>query len=79
MGFSSHSSESQEDAAHVGEMQNQHLAHVSLEKGTMKLSFLKEQLQQYFLSLTEKYLSNYFFLVLSCQVSVALLMVLVWT
>lgn len=43
MGLSSHgSAESQEDAACVGEMQNQHLTHVSLERGTMKLVFLKE-------------------------------------
>lgn len=55
LGLSSHSSaESQEeDAACVGEMQNQHLGHVFWERGTMKLIFLKNT-QQYFFSMTEK-------------------------
>lgn len=40
LGLSSQSSaESQEDAAYVDEMQNQHLVHVFLENGTMKLIF----------------------------------------
>lgn len=42
LGVSSHTSaESQEDAACVGEMQNQHLGRVFLERGTMKLIFEK--------------------------------------
>lgn len=40
LGLSSQSSaESQEDAAYVDEMQNQHLVHMFLESGTMKLIF----------------------------------------
>lgn len=39
LGLSGHSSKSQEDATCVGEMQNQHLGHVLLQRGTMKLIF----------------------------------------
>lgn len=35
-------------------MQNQHLVHVSLERGTMKLIFLKETLRAIFLSYNRK-------------------------
>lgn len=79
LGVSSHTSaESQEDAACVGEMQNQHLGRVFLERGTMKLIFEKNT-QQYFFSMTEKGLSILFFLLIySCRVSVALPLGLLW-
>lgn len=65
MGLSIQSSaESQGDAACAGEMQNQHLVHVFLESGTMKLIFKKktQKTEQYFFPMTEKCLSIFIFL-----------------